>query len=237
MSEAGGPSIRVLKDGPYIVHGEVPIVRRTIVTDEAGESVAWSGGDHIGARPVASLCRCGASGTKPFCDGSHVDMRFDGTETASHAPYDEAAVAIQGPRVVLMDQVELCADARFCAAKGKEWRLVANDDDASARIVVDESNLCPSGRYTAVELDGTVHEPVLEPQIGLVEDPTAGCSGPLWVQGGIPVTGADGEEYPARNRMTLCRCGKSANKPFCDGTHIESGFDDGAIRGSESTWW
>jgi CDGSH-type Zn-finger protein len=166
-----------------------------------------------------------------------VGARFDGTETASHAAYDEAAFAIEGPRVVLMDQVELCADARFCAAKGKEWRLVHNDDAASRDIVIEESNLCPSGRYTAVDLDRTVHEPSLDAQIGLIEDPKAGCSGPLWVQGGIPVTGADGQPYQTRNRVTLCRCGKSGNKPFCDGTHIETGFDDGAIRGTEATWW
>jgi CDGSH-type Zn-finger protein len=85
-----------------------------------------------------------------------------------------------------------------------------------------------------VELDGTVHEPALAPQIGLVEDPKARVSGPLWVQGGIPVTGADGTTYPVRNRVTLCRCGKSSNKPFCDGAHIEAGFDDGAIEGSET---
>lgn len=235
MSEAGGPSIRVLKNGPYMVGGEVPIVRRTVETDEHGESVAWGDGEQLGTRPVASLCRCGASGGKPFCDGSHVGIRFDGTETASHAPYEEAAVAIEGPRVVLLDQAELCAEACFCAAKGKAWRLVHNDDDGSAGIVIEESNLCPSGRFTAVDLDGTVHEPALQPQIGLVEDPKADCSGPLWVQGGIPVTGADGQPYQTRNRVTLCRCGKSANKPFCDGTHIETGFDDGAIRGSEST--
>ena len=45
--------------------------------------------------------------------------------------------------------------------------------------------------------------------------------GPLWVTGAIPVTGLE-----PRNRMTLCRCGQSANKPLCDGTHKETGFHD-----------
>jgi CDGSH-type Zn-finger protein len=229
--------IKVMKDGPYAVHGTVQMVRQTIVTDEKGESVGWRAGEHLPTRPSCTLCRCGASGNKPYCDGSHVTARFDGTETASHASYEDAAVAIPGPRLVLMDQVDLCADARFCAAKGKEWRRIALTDDESRDIVVEESNLCPSGRYTAVELDGTVHEPDLAPGIGLVEDPQAGVSGPLWIQGGVPVTDADGTPYPVRNRVTLCRCGKSANKPFCDGRHIEAGFDDGAIEGSETTWW
>jgi CDGSH-type Zn-finger protein len=230
MSEVEGPRIRVSKDGPYLVAGGVPIVRRTILTDEKGESVAWGTGERLATRESCALCRCGLSDTKPYCDGSHVAARFDGTETASHATYDEAAVAIEGPRVILMDQADLCSDARFCAAKGKSWRRVEKDDDESRVIVIEQSDMCPAGRYTAVELDGTVHEPALAFEIGLVEDPKAGVSGPLWVQGGIPVTGVDGTRYPVRNRVTLCRCGASANKPFCDGTHIESGFDDGAIR-------
>jgi len=237
MGEAEGPRIQVSKNGPYLVRGNLPIQRQTIVTDESGESVAWRAGEHLGTRPTCSLCRCGSSDTKPFCDGSHGLVGFDGTETASHATYEEAAALIEGPRVDLMDQVELCADARFCAAKGREWHLVKNDDEESCRVVIDESNLCPSGRFTAVDKDGTVHEPALEPAIGLIEDPKAGASGSLWVQGGIPVFDAEGEPYPVRNRQTLCRCGKSSNKPFCDGTHIKVGFDDGAINGSESTWW
>jgi CDGSH-type Zn-finger protein len=230
MSETDTPRIRVSTDGPFLVKGAVPIVRRTILTDEKGESVAWGSGEHLAERESCSLCRCGLSDSKPYCDGSHVGSGFDGTETASHETYEQAAVAIEGPRVVLMDELDLCADARFCAAKGKAWHRVERDDEESRVIVIEESNMCPSGRYTAVELDGTVHEPSLGFEIGLVEDPRAGVSGPLWVQGGIPVLGADGEPYEVRNRVTLCRCGASANKPFCDGMHIEVGFDDGSIR-------
>ncbi len=237
MGETDGPRIAVTRNGPYVVRGGLPIVRRTIVVDEDGESVSWQSGEELPVRESCTVCRCGASDTKPYCDGSHAVIGFDGAETASLEAYENAAVAIEGPRITLMDQVELCADARFCAAKGKAWHLVARDDDAARETVIAESNLCPAGRYTAVEPDGTVHEPALGMQMGLVEDPEAGVSGPLWVQGGVPVTSADGESYPVRNRVTLCRCGKSANKPFCDGTHIEAGFDDGAIRGTETTWW
>jgi len=62
--------------------------------------------------------------------------------------------------------------------------------------------------------------------IGLIEDPAEGVSGPLWLRGGIPLIAADGFAYEVRNRMTLCRCGASKNKPFCDGTHITVGFRD-----------
>jgi hypothetical protein len=62
-------------------------------------------------------------------------------------------------------------------------------------------------------------EPEFEKSIGLIEDPAVGVSGPIWVRGGIPVESADGKTYKVRNRVTLCRCGKSSNKPFCDSSH------------------
>jgi hypothetical protein len=125
-----------------------------------------------------------------------------------------------------MDRFDLCAEARFCSARGKIWNRVTVDGADSCAVVVEQSELCPSGRYTAVDLaTRVVHEPDLEPSIGLVEDPQAGVSGPLWVRGGIPVVSADGEPYEVRNRVTLCRCGGSKNKPFCDSTHVDIGFD------------
>jgi hypothetical protein len=74
---------------------------------------------------------------------------------------------------------------------------------------------------------GQTVEPNLPQSIGVVEDPSKQCSGPLWIRGGIPVESASGERYETRNRVTLCRCGQSSNKPFCDGTHAATGFDDG----------
>lgn len=227
MTDPTGPRIRVTKDGPYVLSGALPVTSQTIVTDEAGESVAWLPGDAFPDRVPCALCRCGSSDVKPYCDGSHVLMRFDGTETASHAPYAEVAVAIEGPGLVLKDQVELCAEARFCAAKGAAWHRVEQEDAESRDIVIEEAHACPSGRYTALDKDtGSPLEPELEPSIGLIEDPSQGVSGPLWVRGGVPVESADGTVYEVRNRVTLCRCGGSKNKPFCDATHVDIGFDD-----------
>jgi hypothetical protein len=59
-------------------------------------------------------------------------------------------------------------------------------------------------------------EPMFEPPIGVVLDSHTGLDGALWVRGGIPIESADGKKYEVRNRVTLCRCGKSENKPFCD---------------------
>jgi CDGSH-type Zn-finger protein len=55
----------------------------------------------------------------------------------------------------------------------------------------------------------------------VTENPPGGAEGPLWVKGGIPVEAADGFEYEKRNRVTLCRCGRSGHKPFCDGSHLK----------------
>jgi hypothetical protein len=49
----------------------------------------------------------------------------------------------------------------------------------------------------------------------------------LRARGGIPLVATDGFRYEIRNRMTLCWCGASRNKPFCDGTHAAIGFRDG----------
>jgi CDGSH-type Zn-finger protein len=63
-------------------------------------------------------------------------------------------------------------------------------------------------------------EPDFEPSMWVVKDTQAGKMGPLWVRGGIPIESADNQTYEVRNRVTLCRCGKSLNKPFCDGSHL-----------------
>ncbi|MDE2359551.1 MAG: CDGSH iron-sulfur domain-containing protein, partial [Betaproteobacteria bacterium] len=88
---------------------------------------------------------------------------------------------------------------------------------------------CPSGRLVAWDnATGNPVEHAYVASIGVIEDPAKNCSGPLWLRGGVQLVGADGFKYEVRNRMTLCRCGGSQNKPFCDGTHAAIGFrDDG----------
>ncbi|HLY53399.1 MAG TPA: CDGSH iron-sulfur domain-containing protein, partial [Steroidobacteraceae bacterium] len=87
----------------------------------------------------------------------------------------------------------------------------------------------PSGRLVAYERSsGAPLEPALPQSIGVIEHPREGASGPLWVRGGIPIVSADGFAYEVRNRVTLCRCGASRNKPFCDGSHYAIKFNDGA---------
>jgi hypothetical protein len=104
---------------------------------------------------------------------------------------------------------------------------VSETDDAEARKnFVRAFSDCASGRLVAWDnATGEPIEPHYEPSIGLIEDPVEDCSGPLWVRGGIPVTSANGFHYEVRN-LTLCRCGASKNKPFCDGSHAAIKFKD-----------
>jgi CDGSH-type Zn-finger protein len=49
-------------------------------------------------------------------------------------------------------------------------------------------------------------------------------NGPYLVSGAVELRDADGNAYPAKETMALCRCGASTKKPFCDGTHSKQGF-------------
>jgi CDGSH-type Zn-finger protein len=221
-------SITVTKDGPYTVSGGPPLSKQTIGSNSEGESVDWRPGEAIAARAPYFLCRCGQSARKPFCDGTHARIGFDGEETASRQPYAAQAQEIDGPALALTDAEPLCAFARFCDRDGKVWKSVAEARTSSAReAFAHQVGQCPSGRLVAWDLATRKPvEPQLPPSIILVEDPQQGVSGPIWVRGGIEVIAADGSAYEVRNRITLCRCGQSSNKHFCDGTHASVGFTD-----------
>jgi len=227
MRPVHGLQITVTRNGPYLVEGSVPIARQTIVADRDGNSVDWRQGDQFETKAECALCRCGQSAKKPFCDGSHVRVGFDGTETAGREPYRTQATEQVGPTLILTDVQPLCAFARFCDVAGQVWNLVEQEGSEAARLTAREAGLCPAGRLVAWDGETKAEiEPEFEPSIGIVADPVEGVAGPIWVRGGIPISGADGETYEIRNRVTLCRCGSSANKPFCDGSHASIRFTD-----------
>jgi len=227
MQPADGMRIKITRDGPYTVSGSVPMSVESIAVDSDGESQSWQVESRLAEKEQCGLCRCGKSDAKPLCDGSHVDTLFDGTETASFETYLDCAEVLLGPRVDVADCEVLCADARFCHREGAVWHRVGEDSPEAAETVLAECGLCPSGRYTALDkVTGAPIEPALLPSIAFVQDPHKEVSGPIWVRGGITIESADGHEYEVRNRVTLCRCGQSKNKPFCDGSHLACGFHD-----------
>ncbi len=214
--------VKITENGPYIVTGGVPISKQSIITDEEGFSYQWHEEEKYPIKKQYALCRCGNSKNKPFCDGSHLRAGFVGIETAGRETYLHQAKKFKGPDLDLTDAYELCASARFCDRAGGIWELTQQSDKNQAKTTaIEEAGNCPSGRLVVWNKKGKVVEPVIEPSIVLVEDPQQNVSGPIWVRGGMQIEAADGTLYEVRNRVTLCRCGKSANKPFCDASHLE----------------
>lgn len=215
------PKIQVLKNGPYIVSGRISLFSAIIQCGTNDVPTAWNFKSKIRTPQTYILCRCGQSKTKPFCDSSHIIANFDGTETSNKTPFKKFAKTIDGPELSLRDAEILCASARFCHRGGDIWDEIPRSDQSETKQnSIRNACDCPSGRLVVTEKKtGQTVEPTLEKSIGLIEDPNKGVSGPLWIRGGISVFSSDGKPYEVRNRITLCRCGKSQNKPFCDSSH------------------
>lgn len=219
--------IVIYENGPYIVMGGIPLDEQIITPVE--RHYEYRKVRDFAVPETYTLCRCGHTTTPPYCDGSHVEAHVDGTETASRAPYEKRAEVFRGAGVTLLDD-NRCAYARFChREEGEVWTLTKRSGDEHLKQeAIIASSECPAGRLTHIDAEtGTVYEPDLAPSITLLQDPQKKVSGPLFVQGGIPLVSADGTEYELRNRYTLCRCGASRNKPFCDAMHVNAAFHDG----------
>ncbi len=217
--------IKIMENGPYLVSGHVPLRKMNIFPTHRINEYR-----HVQDFPLAeayALCRCGQTRTPPYCDGSHAKAGFIGKETASRLPYIQRADHITGPDLDLKDDGR-CAYVRFCHRReGTAWELVLMSDDSKAREeAIIAASECPTGRLVAYEKDGTPIEPEFEPSIEILEDLAQRVSGPLYVKGNIPIESADGTTYEVRNRVALCRCGQSSDKPFCDATHISIRFSD-----------
>jgi len=215
----GDPSITVTPNGPYLV-SDARLVWRIPATTDAGEPITWVTGPTLDEGQAYALCRCGESARKPFCDGTHQRSGFDGTEHADGS-YDDRAAEYVGTGVVVRDDRSICTHAGFCGtAATNVWQMVDDTDRTDVRSqVIAMIERCPSGALTyTIEGHADSVEPELATEIGVIPD------GPLFVSGRVPLTCSDGTSLQIRNRMTLCRCGRSENKPLCDGTHKEAGF-------------
>lgn len=186
---------------------------------EHGEPLTWKTDEVMDEGVAYALCRCGGSAKKPYCDGTHADNGFDGTESATTDSYDDTASSLGGTGIEIFDDRSICVHAGFCGnAVTNVWQMASDTDDSRVRAqAMAMIERCPSGALTFA-VDGDEVEPDLPTEISVLPD------GPLWVSGGIPTVRSDGEAFETRNRVTLCRCGQSGNKPLCDGAHKEVGF-------------
>lgn len=216
------PSITVLPDAALMV-SNVRLVSRTPVHTQQGEPVAWVTGGTIPTEEQYWLCRCGLSGSKPFCDRSHEAAGFDGTETANDERIAAAWKDHDGPAMTVHDNRSVCVHAGFCGTVAMNvWKGVTTADTTEAELqIINMVQGCPSGAitYSLAGVEGDIEQD-LAPGIAVIPD------GPLAVTGGIAVTLSDGTVLTSRNRQTLCRCGSSSNKPLCDGAHKKVGFTD-----------
>ena len=201
-------------NGPLLVHGDVPLVRKAVAASEHGEPLAWTSSEPLTDAASYALCRCGGSGMKPFCDGTHASNGFDGTETTpgveqAQGLYDQRATALGGTGVSVRDDRSICVHAGFCGTRVTNvWKAMAGTDDSVVRLaVINAVEKCPSGALTyRFEGQPADNEPNAAVQVGVVAD------GPLWVTGGVTVNTSDGRQLEPRTRITLCRCGLAQSR-------------------------
>ncbi len=220
--------IRVVRNGPYQVEGNVPLALKTQVASERGEPLTW---EKDGLLPTAEgeyhLCRCGQTRNWPFCDGTHLDVNFDGSEKADTSRDVTRAMKFpRGTNIIVKKDYSQCSQAGFCnfTEANLEELVSATHDPMMRALVIALIERCPAGALTyRLRGDKPDIEPDLPCQVALTTEVSSDgpIAGPLWVTGGIPVERSDGQPFETRNRVTLCNCGKSLKKPLCDGKHRE----------------
>jgi CDGSH-type Zn-finger protein/truncated hemoglobin YjbI len=204
--------ITVTKHGPYRIEGHVEIF------DTEGNLLKSTGS--------WCLCRCGGSRNKPFCDVTHGLKGFDGSESADHGLIADRRDSYRANGVTVYDDRSRCAHFGQCTSRlptvfrPDAEPFVDPHGSAPADITAVVAG-CPSGAL-AYAL-GEDPKPVEQHESRSI---TPIVDGPYRVRGGIEIVGADGRPYEVRERQTLCRCGHSRNKPFCDGSHWYAGFRD-----------
>lgn len=216
--EAGlGCSIQASRNGPYLVTN--------------AEYLQNSRGERIPARPQMALCRCGGSAIKPFCDGTHARIGFSGKKELDRV-LDQRNTYV-GEQVTVFDNRGICAHSGFCTDNLASVFHVGQEpfvDPNGARMeaIIAAVRNCPSGALSyalgGVECRDEVDQ-VREPTITVSKD------GPYRIIGGIPLEDEQGNDEPraqgsSREHYSLCRCGRSKNKPFCSGMHWYVNFHD-----------
>jgi CDGSH-type Zn-finger protein len=212
---ADKPRIACLPNGPYYLLNDMQAA-------PVPNLVRASGAPCATVRGVA-LCRCGGSNNKPFCDGSHSTNGFsDRKLTDGKADHRDA---YRGKAITIFDNRAICAHAGYCTDSLKGvFRMDAepwiDPDGARAAEIIATVRKCPSGALSYA-IDGMEGEPVERPPRVVVAD-----NGPYEVSGGIELMNVAFGDGASREHYTLCRCGASANKPFCDGSHWKVEFRD-----------
>jgi Uncharacterized conserved protein len=210
--------IRVSKDGPYVVTGLSEIKESTTRNVTVAD-------------PAVALCRCGASKTKPFCDGTHGKIAFSGEKSPDRVPRQLDTYV--GQEITIYDDRGICSHAGFCTdGLPKVFRMGVEpwiDPDAEVKeLIIETIKKCPSGALS-YSIDGVRVDTFTDVEaLQLDED------GPYHVRGGISLDLGDtpeSEQPESKEHCSLCRCGHSQNKPFCSGQHWYEKFVDPGMVG------
>lgn len=182
----------------------------------------WQG-NRMDTKSVMALCRCGGSANKPFCDGTHQKNGFSGAKLAERST--DQLRSYQAKRISIHDNRSICAHAGHCTDglasvfkyESEPW---IDASGAAVEAIIETIRRCPSGAlsYTLDGIQGEDQQQ--EPSITVTKDGPYAVAGAAQLLNQSWALGASTEHY------TLCRCGASKNKPFCDGTHWSIGFKD-----------
>ena len=206
-------SIRCRENGPYVVEGLENL------KDAKGDDISTA----RGGKGNIALCRCGYSGTKPFCDGTHKKTDFRSAKLTD-GEWD-FRTSYEGEEVTIHDNRGICSHAGLCdGTTPSVWRSGVepwiDPNGASGEEIVSTIKRCPSGALS-YSIDGVEHRDLDRPPQIQVSP-----AGPYWITGGVELQDAEWGEEASREHYALCRCGHSKNKPFCDGTHWYVDFGD-----------
>lgn len=175
------------------------------------------------------LCRCGGSGNKPFCDGTHKKNGFLGEN--SEAYIENKTVAYKGEKITIYDNRSVCSHRGYCTGElptvFKETDPWINPDGDSIEKIMALCDKCPSGALSYSLPDEARGSGKNNGEtVARLSEKHFGFHGPYDISGIAGISGQLKNSPELENKMTLCRCGHSKNKPYCSGEHYYIEFID-----------
>jgi CDGSH-type Zn-finger protein/truncated hemoglobin YjbI/ferredoxin len=216
--QASLPStIHAEADGPYLVTNPQRLD-------------SWLGGD-VPTVPQMALCRCGQSGSKPLCDGTHADVGFTDAKDPNRVP--DRLDTYVGLQLTVRDNRGTCAHSGLCTDRlptvfHRHADAFVAPSGGRMDEIIRAVQACPSG---ALSLAVAEHDARVEVDQGREPAIEVSKDGSYRVTGGIPLLDARRNPVPRNagaslEHYSLCRCGHSQNKPFCSGMHWSVEFHD-----------
>ena len=177
-------------------------------------------GEELACKEEMYLCRCGESANKPYCDGTHMRNGFTGENREEGIR--NRTIAYRGKEITIYDNRNICSHAGYCTGElpavfsfDSPW-IDPNGDTVEKIIAI--CRKCPSGALSYARIDEERSFDIEEgkPVIRVIGRQH---QGPYAITGKVKIEGQLDRQPEAPNKMTLCRCGQSKNKPYCNGDH------------------